>query len=117
LRRRYGHPRRPTGRVRASTASAPAAGSPSAEPATAPWNTDCTHYSGNGRTRQGDTGKRVLQVQCMLTKRGYGVGDSGADGIFGSGTDTAVRAFQRDGGLSADGIVGHDTWTALRDED
>ncbi|MFE7649079.1 protein kinase domain-containing protein [Streptomyces phaeoluteigriseus] len=110
-------PAAPPAESGASTASAPAAGSPSTEPATAPWNTDCTHYSGNGRTRQGDTGKRVLQVQCMLTKRGYGVGDSGADGIFGSGTDTAVRAFQRDGGLSADGIVGHDTWTALRDED
>ncbi|USQ88167.1 protein kinase [Streptomyces phaeoluteigriseus] len=110
-------PATPPAESGASTASAPAAGSPSAEPATAPWNTDCTHYSGNGRTRQGDTGKRVLQVQCMLTKRGYGVGDSGADGIFGSGTDTAVRAFQREGGLSADGIVGHDTWTALRDED
>ncbi|MFD5268738.1 protein kinase [Streptomyces sp. NPDC058335] len=97
-----------------STTPTPAPSSPSAEPATAPWNTDCTHYFGNGRTRQGDTGKRVLQVQCMLTKRGYGVGDSGADGIFGSGTETAVRGFQGDRGLTVDGIVGHDTWTALR---
>ncbi|MGX1269796.1 protein kinase domain-containing protein [Streptomyces phaeoluteigriseus] len=100
-----------------STAPAPTPSSPSAEPATAPWNTDCTHYFGSGRTRQGDTGKRVLQVQCMLTKRGYGVGDRGADGIFGSGTETAVRAFQSDKGLTVDGIVGHGTWTALRAED
>ncbi|MEU8649991.1 serine/threonine-protein kinase [Streptomyces sp. NPDC048737] len=94
---------------------APAPSSPAAEPVTAPWNTDCTHYSGSGRTRRGDTGKRVLQVQCVLTKRGYGLGD--ADGDFGSGTETAVRAFQNDRGLTADGIVDHATWTALRAED
>ncbi|MFE9673177.1 protein kinase [Streptomyces sp. NPDC006259] len=88
--------------------------SPSVEPAGAPWNTDCAHYAGNGRTRQGDTGKRVLQVQCMLTKRGYGVGDGGVDGVFGSGTEAAVRGFQGDRGLGVDGVVGHDTWTALR---
>ncbi|MEV4225985.1 peptidoglycan-binding domain-containing protein, partial [Streptomyces bobili] len=99
-----------------STGPTPAPSSPTAEPATAPWNADCTHYSGSGRTRQGDTGKRVLQVQCMLSKRGYGIGDSGADGIFGSGTETAVRGFQSDKGLTVDGIVGHDTWTALRGE-
>ncbi|MFI1695039.1 protein kinase [Streptomyces bobili] len=99
-----------------STDPTPAPSSPTADPATAPWNTDCTHYFGSGRTRQGDTGKRVLQVQCMLSRRGYGIGDGGADGIFGSGTETAVRGFQSDKGLTVDGIVGHDTWTALRDE-
>ncbi|MDX3573570.1 peptidoglycan-binding domain-containing protein, partial [Streptomyces sp. ID05-47C] len=98
------------------TDPSPAPRSATTEPATAPWNTDCTHYLGSGRTRQGDTGKRVLQVQCMLSRRGYGIGDGGADGIFGSGTETAVRGFQSDKGLTVDGIVGHDTWTALRDE-
>ncbi|MFM9705449.1 protein kinase domain-containing protein [Streptomyces galilaeus] len=99
-----------------STDPTPAPSSPTTDPATAPWNTDCTHYFGSGRTRQGDTGKRVLQVQCMLSRRGYGIGDGGADGIFGSGTETAVRGFQSDKGLTVDGIVGHGTWTALRDE-
>ncbi|MFD3502610.1 protein kinase [Streptomyces sp. NPDC058676] len=84
------------------------------EPATPPWISDCTHYSGSGRTSQGDSGKRVLQVQCMLTKRGYGVGGSGVDGEFGSETDAAVRSFQSDSALDVDGIVGHDTWAALR---
>ncbi|WP_037672142.1 serine/threonine-protein kinase [Streptomyces griseus] len=80
--------------------------------ATPPWISDCTHYSGNGRARRGDSGKRVLQVQCMLTERGYAVGD--VDGDFGAATESAVRGFQGDKGLSADGIVGHDTWSALR---
>jgi N-acetylmuramoyl-L-alanine amidase len=34
-------------------------------------------------------------------------------GIFGDGTAAAVRVFQQQRGLTADGIVGHDTWTAL----
>ncbi|MEV6613975.1 serine/threonine-protein kinase [Streptomyces sp. NPDC051051] len=98
----------------ASTDPAPVPSSPAADPVTAPWNTDCTHYLGSGRTRRGDTGKRVLQVQCMLTERGYGLVGGDADGDFGSGTETAVRDFQNDRGLTADGIVDHDTWTALR---
>ncbi|MFH9858111.1 protein kinase [Streptomyces sp. NPDC017202] len=100
----------------ASTDPAPAPSSPAAEPVTAPWNTDCTHYLGSGRTRRGDTGRRVLQVQCMLTERGHGLGGD-ADGDFGPGTETAVRDFQNDRALTADGIVDHDTWTALRAED
>ncbi|MFI6033121.1 protein kinase [Streptomyces sp. NPDC051315] len=88
--------------------------SPSSAPAAPPWISECTHYDGSGRTRQGDSGKRVSQVQCMLTQRGYPVGDGGVDGRFGPGTDSAVRSFQHDEGLGVDGVVGRDTWAALR---
>jgi len=44
---------------------------------------------------------------------GYSCGDNGADGVFGSGTRAAVRAFQRDHGLTVDGIAGRKTWAAL----
>ncbi|WP_078959676.1 serine/threonine-protein kinase [Streptomyces sp. NRRL B-24085] len=107
---------RPTGDDPSTAPSAvtPSADSPSTGTGTAPWLAECTYYDGNGRTRLGDSGKRVQQVQCMLTERGYGVGGTGVDGEFGSGTEDAVRAFQSDRGLSANGVVAHDTWVALR---
>ncbi|MFF0015675.1 protein kinase [Streptomyces sp. NPDC005374] len=92
----------------------PSADSPSAVTDTAPWLSECTYYAGKKPTQLGDTGKPVQQVQCMLTKRGYSVGSTGVDGDFEASTETAVEAFQGDRGLSADGIVTHTTWDALR---
>jgi serine/threonine protein kinase len=83
-------------------------------PATPAWISHCTHYSGTELTQRGDKGKRVVQVQCMLDKRGYSVGGSGVDGQFGPDTDTAVRQFQTAKGLKVDGKVGVNTWAALR---
>lgn len=94
--------------------SRPADGS-TTEAGTPPWITDCTYYAGNGRTGLGNSGKRVLQLQCMLTARGYDVGGAGVNGEFGADTETAVRGFQGDKGLTTDGVVAKATWVALRD--
>jgi predicted Ser/Thr protein kinase len=83
-------------------------------PADPPWISRCTYYSGTELTVRGDKGQRVVQVQCMLTQRGFKVGDAGVDGQFGGATLAAVKKFQRAKGLSADGDVGPDTWAALR---
>lgn len=39
------------------------------------------------------------------------------DGIYGGGTESAVKAFQRSEGLLVDGLVGPNTWQYLFDED
>lgn len=61
--------------------------------------------------RAGDDSPGVRDVQDRLARLDrYG---GSLDGRFGSQTEAAVRAFQRDRGLSADGIVGPETWRAL----
>ena len=62
----------------------------------------------------GDRGSAVQDVQRRLRALGHAVqGDE--PGTFGPGTAAAVRQFQQERRLTADGIVGHDTWTALLD--
>ncbi|MEU5098262.1 serine/threonine-protein kinase [Streptomyces sp. NPDC020996] len=92
-------------------------GSPTVSPsgsANAPEPSECTYYSGSGRTRRGDSGRRVLEVQCLLAEHGYTGAGSDAEGEFGAGTESAVRGFQSDQGLQPDGEVGRETWAALR---
>ena len=74
---------------------------------------------GGTTLRQGSTGSAVEQLQFWLnTLAQYdaGIPSTAVDGVFGSGTAAAVRAFQRREGLTADGVVGRTTWTALYDE-
>ncbi|WRH68421.1 MAG: peptidoglycan-binding protein [Planktothrix sp. GU0601_MAG3] len=59
----------------------------------------------------GDSGNQVRQVQQRLQELGYF--NANATGNFGSLTKDAVIRFQRDAGLSADGIVGPQTLAAL----
>ncbi|MGW8885190.1 peptidoglycan-binding protein [Streptomyces sp. NPDC055749] len=61
--------------------------------------------------QSGSTGPQVTAVQKLLNTQGYGAGAE--DGVFGPGTKSAAQAFQRARGLTADGVVGPKTWTAL----
>lgn len=58
-------------------------------------------------------GEDVRQVQQALIEAGFDVGADRADGIFGKGMDRAVREFQQQKGLTADGIVGDETRRVL----
>ncbi len=60
--------------------------------------------------RQGSSGTAVRELQQALRNAGHAVD---VDGQFGPQTRNAVLAFQRARGLSADGIVGAQTWGAL----
>ena len=61
----------------------------------------------------GSKGSEVKKAQQLLIAKGYSCGTAGADGDFGAGTYNAVKKFQADNGLEADGIVGAKTWAAL----
>lgn len=63
--------------------------------------------------RSGMSGKDVEAMQAILIAKGYSCGTYGSDGDFGENTEKAVRNFQTDRKLSADGIVGEKTWAEL----
>jgi len=60
--------------------------------------------------REGDWGSTVELLQWGLGRAGA---DVAADGIFGSRTTGAVRRWQGQNGLDADGIAGPGTWASL----
>jgi len=73
-------------------------------------------------TKYGQTGNRVIEVQCLLTYWANRVGDSkfdpkGVDGQFGDNTKSAVVNTQKvcfSDSSEWDGEVGPKTWPCLR---
>lgn len=63
----------------------------------------------------GDQGQEIELIQNRLESLGYSVG--AADGDFGPATEAAVRAYQKDKGLTSDGIIGPTTYRALLGRD
>ena len=60
---------------------------------------------------KGAKGNITKTLQGLLICNGYGT--NGFDGIFGNGTDSAVREYQSDNGLYVDGIAGKNTFSKL----
>ncbi|MFI3206480.1 MAG: spore cortex-lytic enzyme [Clostridia bacterium] len=65
----------------------------------------------NALSKIGSQGYQVEQIQTKLTELGYLSGT--VDGIFGEKTRTALISFQQDSGLTADGVAGTQTLSAL----
>lgn len=63
--------------------------------------------------RRGDKGDAVILLQSELIRLGYPLPKYGIDGDFGKETEMAVKQFQQDNRLTADGVVGPKTWKAL----
>lgn len=64
--------------------------------------------------KRGSISNYVLIAQDDLNTLGYRTG--GLDGIFGASSQNAVIAYQRSRGLTADGIVGCNTWRSLQED-
>jgi hypothetical protein len=63
--------------------------------------------------QRGAAGDAVRSLQMLLLAQAYVLPKYGADGDFGGETEAAVRKYQTDHGIAANGIVGEATWTAL----
>ena len=62
-------------------------------------------------SKYGSQGEEVKQIQTKLKRWGYYNGS--VDGVFGSKTLSAVKAFQKKNGLTVDGIAGTKTLNAM----
>ena len=71
----------------------------------------CVQRADAAAYKRGSTGSVVSQIQQKLSSWGYYSGS--VDGIYGSGTEKAVRAFQKKNGLTVDGIAGSATLKAM----
>lgn len=67
--------------------------------------------------RRGSKGEFVTMLQTELIRLGYALPKFGVDGDFGKETEMAVKQFQQDNLLTADGVVGQKTWKALDGSD
>ncbi len=60
--------------------------------------------------RQGAKGNITFVIQELLKRKGYKIN---SDGAFGPITDSSIKQFQSNIGISADGVVGPVTWRKL----
>lgn len=68
---------------------------------------------GSRLLKKGSKGEDVTMLQELLLELGYELPKYGADGDYGSETVAAVKAFQQDNGLTADGKYGEKSHAAL----
>lgn len=74
--------------------------------------TECQKQGFNGypQVKKGARGNITKLIQERLNSVGFNIS---TDGIFGENTKNAVKVFQKNRGLSQDGIVGPNTWKYL----
>lgn len=68
---------------------------------------------GNHYVKYGETQYLVTAVEILLMLKGYNPGGVENPGQFGSGLKAAVTQYQRDHGLTADGVAGRNTILSL----
>lgn len=63
--------------------------------------------------KKGDRGGQVEALQIILMGSGFDCGQWGADGIFGTATEAALKEYQTERKIPATGVADGATWTAM----
>lgn len=71
----------------------------------------CKKAAKKATIKQGASGTFVYLVEFVLSAKGFYFG--AMDASFGSGLTASVKSFQKEKGLTADGVVGPETWYKL----
>jgi peptidoglycan hydrolase-like protein with peptidoglycan-binding domain len=87
-------------------------GALAATPAIAANEGRCGYGGSHSTVRPGNRSPQAAHAQCLL-KHYQGFGDQQITGFYGAQTGRNVRAFQRNRGLAADGVIGPQTWSRL----
>ena len=77
------------------------------------WGPKSERALGKHTVRRGEKQYMVTALQDLLMLKGYNPGGLENPGIFGAGTEAAVRKYQADHGLTVDGIAGYNTFKSL----
>lgn len=64
--------------------------------------------------KYGDVGSRIEKLQQLLRKSGSNIAVTGE---FSVGMVSAVRSFQKKNGLTVNGIIDHETYKKLKEND
>ena len=77
------------------------------------WGNKSNAALGRHTVRNGETQYMVTALEILLMLKGYDPHGLELPGVFGSGLESAVRQYQADHGLAADGIAGAKTFISL----
>lgn len=80
------------------------------------WGPKTAAALGNHYVRSGETQYMVTACEILLMLKGYNPNGVECPGQFGSGCLAAVKQYQKDNGLSVDGICGPATFKSLIDK-
>lgn len=77
------------------------------------WGSKSNAALGSHTVRKGETQYMVTALEILLMLRGYQPNGVECPGVFGSGLEAAVKAYQAAAGLTVDGIAGKNTFKSL----